>query len=368
GRIIIGAYSFCIYLLKFIWPYQMLPLYAYPEKLFGYMYIALIPMLLYLYMLYHAYRKGYRNLFFGMFFFLVNVMFVLQILGAGQGYLADRFTYIPYLGFFYILLWVAGKYSSSLTYAGFAIYLVLLGKFCIAQQEIWKNGEQLWTHVIEAGQNAPLPYNNRAIYYREHKQADKALADFQKALSLKPEAGTYNSCGKMFFDQGKIAQAIEYYNQAIRMKPNDDEYLVNRAVAFAASGKNTESLADFSAGLKINPQNLNAYLNRSLLFFITGRYEDAIADHTAYLALDSTKTELYYERGNCKAILKRYAEAIADFDTAIRSEPSKGLYYLERAKSYYYLNEKSNARADVQKAIQLGVSIPEDLKQTLLAP
>ncbi len=42
-------------------------------------------------------------------------MFLLQILGAGQGFIADRFTYIAYLGLFFIYAfgfqWILEKYE-----------------------------------------------------------------------------------------------------------------------------------------------------------------------------------------------------------------------------------------------------------------
>ncbi len=101
-RLLIGAYSFCIYGIKLIFPYEMSPLYPYPAKMPWPVYLAPLGVLATLYWFYVAFKKNWRAQVFGLAFFAFNIFFVLQILGAGQGYKADRFTYIPYFGLFFM--------------------------------------------------------------------------------------------------------------------------------------------------------------------------------------------------------------------------------------------------------------------------
>jgi protein O-mannosyl-transferase len=100
GRLCIGAYSFCVYLMKFILPYEMSPLYPYPQYLNFTFYLAWIGVAATGFVGYLAFKYEKKALFFGLTFFFLNIVFLLQILGAGQGFLADRFTYIAYLGLF----------------------------------------------------------------------------------------------------------------------------------------------------------------------------------------------------------------------------------------------------------------------------
>src|SRR6187401_183586 len=88
-RLFIGGYSLGVYMLKFIFPYIMSPLYPYPAVLPWEVYLGPIPVLLLAGLVYWGYKKDLRHVVFGLMFFVVNVMFVLQVVGAGQGFLAD---------------------------------------------------------------------------------------------------------------------------------------------------------------------------------------------------------------------------------------------------------------------------------------
>jgi tetratricopeptide (TPR) repeat protein len=369
GRMAIGAFSLIVYLVKWIIPYEMLPVYAYPLHLSWYIYASIIPASLFLFVIWKLHQQQKRQFVFGLVFFLFNVMFMLQILGAGQGYLADRFTYLPYLGLFFIIgyaydVWKDKQSLKIVLPVVMVIYVFVLFVVCRKQTEIWKDGESLWSHVIESGQKAPLPYANRAIFYRDKGFPDRAMLDFQQAIAMKPQASTYNSIGKLFFDKGDTAKALLHYNKALALDSTIAEILINRAVVYGASGKYDLSLADFNKGLAMEPNNLNGYLNRSLLFTITQQYERAIEDYNSYLKLDSSKTELYYERGNAKLALKRYQEAIEDLSIAIQRAP-KAIYYQERGEAYYSLGDKAKAIRDVTTAIKMGQDVPQAFRNQL---
>ena len=367
-RLCIGAYSFIVYLIKWIFPYKMSPLYAYPKVLGWEIYAAVVPALLVLGLTFWLWKKGNKAWTFALVFFIFNVAFVLQILGAGQGFLADRFTYIPYLGLFFGMGYTYDKYRLNEPWKKYltpalCLYFGLFLYMTLQQSKIWKNGETLWTHVMKYEKQTPLPFSNRAMYYRGIKEYDKALADFNRAIAIKPQASTYNSLGKMYFDQGKNAEALDNYQKAISMDKTKGEYFINMGAAMASDGQYDKALLAMDEGVKLDPDNTNGYLNRSLLHYTMSNFELAIKDHTEYLKREPGKYEMYYERGICKAALKRYDEAIEDFTKAISYE-KRDIFYLERGKAYYLAGKKDLAQEDVKTCQSLGMEIPEGvLKQ-----
>jgi len=110
-RLCIGTYSFSVYLYKLFIPYPMSPLYPYPKPLPIWVYLSPLLFAAVWYGVYRAWKADRRIWVFGMLFFFFNVMFLLQVLGAGQGFLADRFTYVPYFGFFAIAAWLYHTYA-----------------------------------------------------------------------------------------------------------------------------------------------------------------------------------------------------------------------------------------------------------------
>src|SRR5262249_39453152 len=146
GRLLIGAYSFCVYVIKFLAPYKLSALYPYPSRLSWEFYIAPLFVIGLAYWLFRAHQRKNDALVFGWAFFLFNIVFVLQILGAGQGFLADRFSYIPYIGLIFLVAKLCDSFAAkpeNLTQArvGFSGYLALFGVMSWNQCAVWKNGE-----------------------------------------------------------------------------------------------------------------------------------------------------------------------------------------------------------------------------------
>lgn len=387
-RLCIGAYSFCVYLYKLFVPYPMSPLYPYPRPLPIWVYLSPILFFAIWGGVYWLWKKDRRMWIFGMLFFFFNVMFLLQVLGAGQGFLADRFTYVPYFGFFALAAWLYDQYTidnakmrSNLNIVAgivFAIYAV----WTVKQIGIWKDGGTLWTHVMkfENDKNS-LPYWNRGQFLRNQGKYDLALQDYSKAITIEPKnPELLNSRGKTYFDMamgGKFKgkekeytqRAITDFNEGLA-KPNikpktKAEMLINRGAAQASQGKFDAALVDLTEGINLQPGNKNGYLNRSLVYFNMQQFDKAIDDYSQYLKYDPYMANIWYERGMLHRSLNKSQEALNDLNRALQLDPNLGIAYMERARAQAQLGNKAAAQQDYQRAAQFGLK-PEAFDQQLM--
>jgi tetratricopeptide (TPR) repeat protein len=393
-RLAIGAYSYVVYLIKWIYPYQMSPLYPYPKHLptIAYACLFIVPILIIASGIWF-WKKQKSSMIFGWTFFTFNVMFLLQIVGAGQGFLADRFTYIAYIGLFYISVKVyenaLNQYreKSSLINIFVGLYLLILSMMTYKQIDVWRNGETLWEHVKSEHPKSPLAWKQAGFYYRDKKKDfAKAIENYNEAVRLDPKDNyVYNGLAKAYLDYAftlnpntpKYAQkrkelfeqAITNYELALkgdslsgrRDKKTTGEITVNRGVAFAATGNTEKAIVELSKGLEINPDNENGYLNRGLLYFQTEQFELSIKDHESYLRLNPFNADVYHENGLAKRALGRFEESLKDFDKAITLKSSQPLFHVSKAETLFYLGRKDEARKNAQIAKQMGVAVPEIL-------
>ncbi len=382
-RLCIGAYSFCVYLFKLFIPHPMSPLYPYPKPLPIWVYLSPILFFAVWYGVYRLWKADKRTWVFGVLFFFFNVMFLLQVFGAGQGFLADRFTYVPYFGFFAIAAWLYHTYTTekpemrSTLNGVLAVVFVIFAVWTVRQIGIWKDGGTLWTHVMkyEDDKNS-LPYWNRGQFLR-NKKGDyaAALQDYTKAITIEPKnPELLNSRGKTYFDmamsgkfkdqQAELTQkAIADFNEGLtkqNIKPKTNaEMLINRGAAFASIGRLDDALRDLNEGITLQPSNKNGYLNRSLVYFTQQRYDKAIDDYTEYLKLDPYAANIWYERGMLRRTLNAPKEALADLNRALQLDPNLGFAYIERARVHAILGDKNSARADYQRAQQFGMQMQQ---------
>ncbi len=175
-RLALGSYALVTYLWKAVLPAHLCCFYPYPPKVDG-----TLPVSYYLYTLgvvvliagWWMLRKN-RIWVFGSLFFIVNIALLLQFIPVGGATLADRYSYIAYLGLFFIAGWFVSGYfepgaKKNLRYlvAGGAVaYCLVLGYISNERCKVWYDAMTLWTDEIEKEpQNAPNAYNNLGFNY-----------------------------------------------------------------------------------------------------------------------------------------------------------------------------------------------------------
>lgn len=383
-RACIASWSLSTYLYKLLIPSPMSPMYPYPQVVPWYIYASPVIAGAFLGLIYWAWKMNYRAWVFGLLFFFLNVAPVLQFLGAGQAYLADRFTYVPYFGFFFIAGWgyeyyVKNSSNATVVSIGLGVLLSIFAYITVQQIGIWKNGETLWTHVMKEEYDkktqkyeVSLPFWNRGQYRRQKGDYDRALSDYDQAILINPkDANLYISRGKTYFElagNNKIApdkrqeylqKALTDYTVAIdkaaSIPEKKAEALINRGAAYGMAQLFDQAIADLNLGIQMAPKNKNGYFNRSIAYFSMQKYDLALVDYTSYLELDPYNVDMRYEKGMLERSMGKNDAAIEDLSVAISLNPNHGLAYLERGRAYTAKGNQAAAQTDFQRAAQLGV-------------
>ena len=363
-RIFIGTFSLCAYLVKSVFPYQLSAIYPYPEKL-SVLYYASPVLLMIIGLLIYKSGRYRKDLVFGSLFFLLNVVFLLQIVGVGQALMADRFTYLAYIGLFFILARALNfLYSSKLK-----PYVLISGAICLAffgivswnRTQVWKNTETLFSDVIRKYPRVAFAYNNLGFYYRDQNQTEKAIEAYGKAIEIKPEGYvSYSNRGEAWFGLGETDKALADMNMAIQLKPDYSKALSNRGAVWGSKKEFTLALADLDKAISLDSKNLQAYINRSLVYYAQGNFEQAIQDISSYVLIKPDNTDLLNLRGLCFGRLNNNQEALADFTRAILINPKVGAYFQNRSYLLSRIGDRPGALRDILKAQELGARVDPD--------
>ena len=396
-RIFVGSWQYTVYLIKSIVPYRLSPLYPYPPTIPIYFYVSFLSFIISGALMIWAYLKNKRAIFFGLGFFIANVFFLLQILGAGQGFLADRFTYIAYIGLFFIFCFylqklIENKPNLKNVVLGLgAVVLCVYGFMTFNQNKIWKNSGTLWTHVLKYYKNSTLPYGNRANYYRDNGQKVLALKDYNERIRLKEDdAGVFNSRGRLFFNSSNpdtLRLALSDYTKAIDLKTEEinkfaaanmskkasesklaiAEYFVNRGATYAKLQSYDQAISNLNEGIKYNKNFVNAYNNRSVIYNLRQQFPEALADINTYLEFKPFDAKMWYEKSRIHNILGQPNEALEAGNKAVKYNQGKGLFYVERCKALFSLNRFAEAKQDLNKARSLGVNLDQNFVNIIMS-
>ncbi len=356
------------YIVKVIAPIQLSTFHPYPSLIDGWPWYFYVSFFLTLVGFVFLVLKGRKNkpLIFGVLFFLFGIGPMLQLLPVGSAIIAERYTYLPYLGLFYLLafylnnLFINGKINiKSLTYIG-GVLVVILCYLSINRIQVWKNGETLWSDVIEKYPEDYFGYLNRGNYYFTNNDFESAEQDLIKSSELAPQFyGAFNSLGLIYLRQQNFQAAEKSFSQAIKLNNSDYKLFLNRGIVNRETDKIQQSISDLNQAELMSPNVAMIYMERGTTYMNANAYKDAIKDFTAAIKLEPDKSNYYYYRGDAYCYNAQFNRGINDFSTAISINPNDARVYFGRSRAFLSLNNKTQAYEDAIRAKNLGYRLPE---------
>jgi tetratricopeptide (TPR) repeat protein len=214
------------------------------------------------------------------------------------------------------------------------------------------------TIIIAAGQesrgNLGVAYYNRGHAYYKDDGYDLAIADYDKAIELKPDdAISYYGRGLAYALKGGYDLAIADYDKAIELKPDDAVAYDGRGNAFYNKRDYDSAIADYNKAIQLNPAFAVAYDNRGLAYYDEGDYDRAIADYDKAVELKPDDAVAYFGRGNAFYNKRDYDSAIADYNKAVELKPADADAYYNRGNAHFEKGDPAEALTDFRVAAHL---------------
>ena len=371
-RLFIGSYSFAFYIIKSIVPFGLSALHPLPFKSGGALpiqyYISIISFIGFAGLFIKTYKSKLdetikKDVLFGLLFFAFTIALILFI-PVGQAVVAERYTYIPYIGLFMIVgrFYVCFQRRSfpsfpKLKYcygAALVMAMALFAYSAYGRNAVWKNSLSLFSDVIEKNPEAGLAYNNRGNIRKEQNDFKAAMEDYNKAIELKYEDAYYNR-GILRNIIRDYKNAIEDFNRALTVKLDKEKVYNNRGIAKLNLGDFKGAEEDFGKAIEINPQYLNAYNNRGYVRYERlSDFKGSISDFDIAVRLDPKAPDVYTNRGNAKLRSGDLAGALPDYDKALQITPDYPQVYLNKGIVFLKLSDTRNACLNWNKALELG--------------
>jgi len=209
----------------------------------------------------------------------------------------------------------------------------------------------LYIRAIELDSTFVAAYNNRALAFLSTEEFDKAIRDFEKTLELDSNLANvvYANLGYAYDEKNDFEKAIYYYNEGLKIDPDDALLYNNRGGAFFLQEEFQDAIVDFNKAIELDSAYLEAYLNLHLAYDQLGLRSsaDKIFTHIANLLSDtevdpSTFIEEYketaglrlaYPKGSKRETDKDQSEVISETEDPVRksgNENMKGIWNVLR--------------------------------------
>jgi tetratricopeptide (TPR) repeat protein len=394
-RLMYASYGFIQYISKIFNPTYLSTFYPYPYRyITGYLpgiyyaapilsiaFAFLIPYLTYKYK-----REYFRVVTFGIAFFVANVMFVLQFISVGAAIMSDRYSYVAYIGLFFLIAWLLQRLISlmpSIKTAVIAVLLLLsagLSYACYERTFVWHDAETLLSDAIEKyPYRALLSYKWLGNYYFDKGNLDKALENYGVLTQLhSADAKIYDRIGNIYTLKKDYKTAIENYDQSLAIQNNVSKTYVDRSIAYSLIHDSIRALKDFVVSYQLTPES-EKMMADSVFGIVQRRdYDLAIKQYSMLVLFNPNNPFYYFYRGVSYFGTNRMQKAIEDWERAIKynskdvklsasynlsvaydsiGNPQKAVYYVLLAQSLGYQVNPDFAKKLQDKA-KLHITLP----------
>jgi protein O-mannosyl-transferase len=280
--------SYAAYLLKMLWPSKLAVPYPYREVFIWRELItaASVLILITAMAIKTIHQKPY--LIVGWLWYLIMLFPVIGIAQAGTQAMADRFMYIPSMGIYIFIVWSISELAEKVSFpksirVSTAISITsILSMVSYLQVQHWHNSITLFKHSASVTKNNFIAYFNLGDAFQNQKKIPEAIQYYLNALELKPDdARTQSHLGLAYMKSGEIEKAISHFEKAVWINPIPAHSLKNKpdsasirhdfseladslnnlGVAFWEKGEIEAAIFYFRESLKADPEYEKAELN-----------------------------------------------------------------------------------------------------------
>ena len=293
-RIANAFVSYITYISKMIYPSRLAVLYPHPGGGLEWWY-ALISLGIILLVSIIVLRLGRRSpyLFLGWFWYLGTLIPVIGFVQVGAQSMADRYMYLPSIGFFIMVAWGAAELAANRRFlkvsmgVSAVIVIALLTISTRKQVKYWQNNFTLFERALTVTGDNPSMLYNIGVVLETERQFDLALRCYREALKLYPSYfEAYCNIGNILWRQGKLDEAADNIRKALQINPEYPQAHNSLGLVLVAQNKIDEALVHFRRAVELMPSSVEMRHNLASVLQSKGELDEAINQYRKVLQIN----------------------------------------------------------------------------------
>jgi tetratricopeptide (TPR) repeat protein len=338
-----------------------------------------------------------KPLSFGILWMLAIVAPVVNARWMPTAVFAERYFYLPSVGFCWILGWGFLRLQASASARGadwnralaaaFGILVALCSARIVMRNRDWRNNFVLYTNILGACPDATYIRRDLGATYWQAGDVESAEREWREVLKEEPENSlALGGLGLVCLKEQHYPEAIDYYKKAIKFDPGNAEaheylgvtYLDTHSLELAepelrtavslfpfssnarnalgklylAEGRTAEAEEQFRQSIEIEP-NIMGYGNLGLIHWHGGDLRAAEQEWREALRLAPNDSSILNNLGLVCTNQGRYPEAVSFFRRATELEPDDPSPHLNLGIAYGKMGQDASAETEFRTALSL---------------
>ncbi len=312
----------------------------------------------------------------GWLWFVGMLVPVIGLVQVGAQSMADRYTYLPYIGLFTAVVWSAAwlvhrspdpnpadPRPASVGIRPKPAYWMLGGMASVVlaaltlatrqQLQVWQNSETLFRHAVSVTSSNWVAYYNLGWHLDTVGKTEDALVCYRRAIAIDPQfPDPMNNIGCALAALKRYEEAIPCFESALKLQPSFLEAHVNIANALRELGRYDEAIARYRLVLEKQPGHSGALNHLGNLLTRQNQFAAAIPLLEKSLETNPDQPAAHYNLANALSKTRRVPEAITHYERALALKPD----YLEASHDLGVAYARAGRLDDAARVLSLAAA------------
>lgn len=243
-------------------------------------------------------------LIFGLAFFFITISMYANLVKPAVGIIAERFAFIPSLGFCIVIGWLLLKFAgltegkenenrfpklNFLFWGISSIIIIASAAKVISRNQDWSDLVTLLKKDLEVAPNSVklnmLLANNlfKTVTSQKLKEVKKdslmeeSIFYYNKALSVYPKhAPAHNNLGVLYNLKGELQKSHKHFLEASKDENPDAQAFFNLGISYHSIGDNERAIENLKKSLALNAKDYKVHYNLMNIYYENGNVTEAL--------------------------------------------------------------------------------------------
>jgi tetratricopeptide (TPR) repeat protein len=231
---------------------------------------------------------------------------------------------------------------------------VVLGTLTFRHNEVYQDNISLWRNIVANGRDPAWACHGFGDILAKQGRFSEAIEYYERAVRLKPDyASAHNNLGVVLLNRGRLQEAVEHFEEALRLQPRYADAHDNWAAALLSMGRAEDAIAHCEAALRLNPACANAHYSWGNALLNLGRFAEAVEHYKMALEIQPTFATVHDNWGSALLRQGNFTEAIEHFKLAANSDPQDIIAHHNWGCTLSILNRRAEAIEHYRRAVEI---------------
>ena len=329
-RVANAASSYFLYIAKTVAPLDLIPIYPYDAadswSLFAGA-AALLGVAVTVLALFAVRRAPWLTS--GWLWYVGTLVPVIGLIQVGAQSMADRYTYLPQIGLWIVLVWglrTVSRENRFLQATLISAALVAIGASAAvahAQTSRWRDSVSLWSYTVDVDPDNAIAQSLLGEAHLALNHSEEARTHLSAAIELQPDhRPALLNLAKLDVQQGNLSDALAHCRYLVELRPDDPDAHTTWASVLIRRDEPLDALRHIEVALGADPDHADALINQGAALLMLDRAQAAIAPLERAVALAPDDPAALTNLATANYVLGNLDRSLALCTRALQLDPN----------------------------------------------